>query len=144
MLVRVADYLRDAEQAGQFFGRALGVAAGDHNFCMGIFAVHPADSGAGVLIGRGGDRASVQDYDPGFGECPGALQSLILELTLDGGAISLGRTAPKILYVKTRHHTIVAAYFGPSSKSETIGAMMQAAKEVVADPLQHRRVLDAV
>ena len=63
MFMRVPDDLRDARQGGQLFGRALGIAAGDHDLCAGIFAVDSADGGAGVLIGGGGDRAGVQDDD---------------------------------------------------------------------------------
>ena len=144
MFMRIADHLRDAGQGGQFFGRALSVAAGYHNFCMGIFAVHTSDGCAGILIGGCRDCASVQDYDPGFGESASALQSLILELALEGGAVGLGRPAPKILYVKTRHHTIVAAHLGPSSRSGTNRAMVLGIKEVNAGPLQHRRGSDSI
>ncbi len=67
-----------------------------------------ADGGAGVLIGCGGDRASVEDYDScvvGFG---GAFQALLLELAFNRGAICLGCAAAKIFHVESRHAFILA------------------------------------
>ena len=140
MFMRVADDLRDAGQGGKFFGRPLGVATGHHDLCPGIFAVDPANGGAGVLIGGGGDRAGVQDDDFGVAQPASTLQSQILELAFDGRAVGLGRPAPKILYVKTCHHTIVAAHSGPSRTSGTNRAIVLAVKEVNIVPSQHTRV----
>lgn len=128
MFMRVPDDLRDARQGGQLFGRALGIAAGDHDLCAGIFAVDSADGGAGVLIGGGGDRAGVQDDDFGVAQHAGALHSQILELAFDGRAVGLSRPAPKILYVKTCHHTILAAHSGPSRTSGTNRVMVLAVR----------------
>ena len=110
--MRVSDYLRDAGDGGQFFRGALGVTAGYYNFCPGVFAVDTADGGAGVLVGRGGYGTGVEDDDLGVTCSIRALEALIFKLAFDGGAVRLSCAAPKILYVKTRHHTIVAAHLG--------------------------------
>lgn len=117
MFVRVADDLGYAWDSGQFFGGALRVTARHYDLSLRIFAVNAADGGTGVLVGRSCNGTGVEDDDLGAGCCVGALEALILELALNRGAVGLGRAAPKILYVKTRHHTIVAAYSGPSSTS---------------------------
>lgn len=113
VLVGVADDLRHAGQRGEFFGRALCVATGDHDAGLGIFAVYPANGSAGVLVGGSGYGAGIQHDNLSFRQLGGAIESSLLELTLDGGAIGLGRATTKILYVKTRHDTIVAAQPGP-------------------------------
>ena len=51
-LVRVATTHSTPGMDGQFFGRALGVAAGDQDARRGILAMHPADGLAHVVVGR--------------------------------------------------------------------------------------------
>jgi CheY-like chemotaxis protein len=109
VLVRVADDLRHTGQGGEFFRRALRVAAGHDDAGLRILPVYPADGGAGILIGRGRDRAGVQHDNFGFPQFGGAIESPLLELPLNGSAVGLGRATTKILYVKTCHDTIVAA-----------------------------------
>ena len=78
------------------------------------------DGGAGVLVGRGGYCASVENHDFRVNCGDGAFKALILKLAFDRGAVGLGGAAPKILYVKTRHHTIVAAHLGIRGHLERI------------------------
>jgi hypothetical protein len=117
VFMRVADDLRHAGQGGEFLGRALRVATGHDDAGLRILSVYPTDGSASILIGRGRDRAGVQHDNFSFCQLGGAIESSLLELPLDGGAVGLGRATTKILYVKTCHDTIVAA----QSDSEEIG-----------------------
>jgi hypothetical protein len=74
--------------------------------------MHAAYRGTRILIGRCRHRASIKNYDFRAACVVRAFESAILELALKGGAIGLGGTAPKILYVKSRHSTIVATFDG--------------------------------
>ena len=60
MLVRVADHSRDAGERADFFRSALRVTSRDDNSCQRILPLHAADGGAGVLICRSSDGASIQ------------------------------------------------------------------------------------
>ncbi len=115
MFVGIPDNLSDAGECSQFFGSALRIATGDDDAGQGILPVNPANGRACILIGGGRDRASIQNNDFRIKRSRSALQSAFLELPLDGGTIGLGRAATKILYVKTRHRTIVAAQAGPKA-----------------------------
>ena len=68
-----------------------------------------AYSGSRVPVGRSSDGAGVQYNDFSVTRAGGALESLLLELALDRRSVRLGCAAAKILYVKSRHDTIVAA-----------------------------------
>ena len=68
MFMRVADDLADAGQSGDFFRRALRVAAGDHDLGFGVLAMNAADGGAGVLIGGGGHGAGVKNNKSRFAQ----------------------------------------------------------------------------
>ena len=111
MLVRVADYLCDAGKGGEFLRGSLGVATGNHDAGLGIFAADAADEGTGVLIGGCCHGAGIEDDQFGLVERRGAFQAALFELALNRGTIGLGRAATKILYVVTCHRTIVAALF---------------------------------
>lgn len=80
MLVRVADNNAYAGQSGDFFRGALGIASGDHDACIGILPVHPANCGAGILICRSRHGAGVQNDDRGVRGTRSANQSLLYEL----------------------------------------------------------------
>ena len=73
VLVRVADHRTYAREGGDFFRGALRVAAGDDDLAAGVVAMNAADGGAGVLVGRGGYGAGVEDNDSGLGRVGGAL-----------------------------------------------------------------------
>jgi hypothetical protein len=105
--VRVADYPAYARERGNLFGGALRVTAGDYDLAGGILPVNTADGGARVLVGRGGHRAGIQDYDFGLRGTLGPLQAALAELALDGGSVSLGGAAAKILYVEGSHDPMV-------------------------------------
>jgi hypothetical protein len=87
---------------------------------LGIFAVYPADGSAGVLVGGSGYGAGIQHDNLSFRQLGGAIESSLLELPFDGGSVSLGRATTKILYVKTRHDTIVAAQADPEDQERIL------------------------
>jgi len=89
----------------------LRVTTCNHDLRQRVFAVDTADGSAGVLVGGGGNRASIQDDNLRFASGGGPPQATFFELPLDRSAIRLGGTTPKILYVIGRHRTIVAALF---------------------------------
>ena len=107
MLVRIADDLGDAADGGDFFGGALGVASGDDDLGVGILAVDAADGGTGIVIGGGGDGAGIEYNEFGFTRSGGGIESLLLELALDRGAVGLGGAASEILDVESCHGTSV-------------------------------------
>jgi len=107
MFVRIADDLGDAGDGGDFFGSALGVASRDDDLGVGILAVDAADGGAGIVIGGGGDGAGVEHDEFGAGDGGSAVESLLLELALDRGAVGLGGAASEILDVESSHGTSV-------------------------------------
>jgi hypothetical protein len=74
--------------------------------------MNAADGGTRVLVGGGSDSAGVQDYDLGVGERRGSFEASVLELALNGGPVGLRRAAAKITYIKSYHHTILAARRG--------------------------------
>lgn len=88
-----------AGQSGDFFRGALRVAAGDHDPCVGIFAMNAADGGAGVLISGSGYGAGVENNESGFRGLVGPLQAAFAELAFDGGAVGLGGSAAEIRHV---------------------------------------------
>ncbi len=107
MFVRVPDDQADARQRRQLFRGALGVATGDQNSGVGIFAMKAADGCARVLIGRRSDGAGIQDDDFRFYGDGGTLQATAEQLAFDGSAIGLGRATPKVLDMISRHGAII-------------------------------------
>ncbi len=61
--VRVANHQGHAGECGNFFGGALGVAAGDDDSRGGAAGVEFADGVTSLGIGGRGDRAGVEDDD---------------------------------------------------------------------------------
>jgi len=53
-------------ESGHFLRRTLGVAAGNHNPCIRVFAMDAADGGAGILIGGGSDGTGVEHNNVSF------------------------------------------------------------------------------
>src|ERR1700756_234431 len=115
MLVGVADDVRDAGKAGQLFRGTLRVAPRDHDPGLRVFPMNTADCGAGVLVGGGSDGTSVEDYDFSSARRGSALQSVLLELALDSGSVSLGGAAAKVLYVESRHGYYSSSVSGPTT-----------------------------
>ena len=62
-----------------------------------------ADSGAGVMIGRGGNGASVEHHQFRLGGCRRARQALFQEIALHGGAVGLGGPASEVFYKEGTH-----------------------------------------
>ena len=69
--------------------------------------MYATDGGANVLIGRGGDRAGVQDDDFGFARRACTRQPAIEQLPLDGRPVRLGRTASEVLHEIRCHIDII-------------------------------------
>jgi hypothetical protein len=63
VFVRVANDKVHSRQGRDLFRGPLCVTPRDHDPGIRILAADSADSGAGVLIGAGGHRAGVEDYD---------------------------------------------------------------------------------
>ena len=101
--VGIANDEGDARKGGDFFGGALGVAAGDENFCGGILRVDFADGVASLCVCGGGDGAGVDDDEFGVlrRRCSGA--AAVEELALDGGAVGLCGAAAELFDVERRH-----------------------------------------
>ena len=106
-LVRVAHHPLHAGQRGNLFRRALRVAAGDQNAGGGVLAMDAPHGMAHVLIGRGGNRAGIQDnkvrFDPraGLHHAPGG------KLVFQRGPVCLRGTAPEVLYEEFPHLAII-------------------------------------
>src|SRR5579864_1608181 len=111
MFMGVADDLRDTGESGDLVRRTLRITSCNDDLCLRVFAMGPADGGPGVLVRHGGNGTSIQDDNVRIPTGGGALQTAFFELSLDCGAICLSGATPKILYVISRHHTIVAALF---------------------------------
>ena len=105
--MRVADDQADAGEFCDLFGGALRVASGDDDAGVGVLALHAADGGAGVLIGRSGDGAGVEDDDGGVCGFVGARESLLFELTFEGRAIGLRGAAAEVFDVISGHMLMV-------------------------------------
>jgi hypothetical protein len=71
--VRVADHGTHAWEGGDFLRGTLGVAAGDYDPGVGIFAMNAANGGAGVLVGSGRYSAGVKNNDLRLSRLAGAL-----------------------------------------------------------------------
>lgn len=99
----VAYDVSDAGESGEFFGRTLGVAAGDDDFCSGILSVEFADGVAGLGVGGGRDGTSIEHDDfGGMGVWAGRVAE-VNELAFEGGAVGLRGPAPELLNVEGGH-----------------------------------------
>src|SRR5262245_12900508 len=98
--MRIADYPGNAGQGSYFGGSTLGVAAGDEDPGVGVFAMSTANGGSRILIGGRRHRAGVQHHKISLGCRCGVLQAFLLELAFDCGAVSLRSTTTKALQKK--------------------------------------------
>lgn len=125
-LVAVANHCGNAFKFGNFFGRALCIAAGDDDPCRGIQTVHASNIGAGLAVGLGGHAAGVYDHHVSF--------RMVLHAMLPGGAqpfahrlaIGASGAATEVLDVKAGHDFSLAC-----SKQQT--ADSQKTKKLKAD-----------
>ena len=90
-------------EGGDFFGGALGVAAGDYDLAGRVFAMDAADGGASVLIGCAGDGAGIENDEFGLFRRRCAMQSAIAELAFQGRAVGLSGAATEVFNVETGH-----------------------------------------
>ena len=102
-LVRVADYERDAGESGDFFRGALGVAAGDDDFCIWIGGMEFADSVAGLRVGGSGNGAAVDNDEIGGRGGMRQGTAAVEQLAFDRGPIGLGGAASELFDVKGGH-----------------------------------------
>jgi len=113
-LVGIADDPGNARECGEFFGSALGVAAGDDKAGGGILAVNLANGVASLSVGGSGYGAGVEDYDGGRCWIGGGAATTIEELAFDSGAVGLGGAAAELLDVEGRHFHSRCEFIGLS------------------------------
>ena len=101
--VGVADDIGNAGESGNFFGRALSIAARDKNASGGIGSVDFADGVASLSVSGGGDGAGVQNDDVGCGRIGSENAALFAELPLNGRAVGLSGAASELLDKKGAH-----------------------------------------
>ena len=87
-----------AGQSGDFLGRALRVAAGDHDARVGLRAMDAADGLAKLVVGGRGDGAGVQDDEVGVGNFVGCAEAARGETGFERGSIGLRSAASERLY----------------------------------------------
>ena len=109
--VRVPDNEGDTGESGDFFGSALGVAAGDEDARGRIGRVDFADGVAGLDIGGGSDCACVDNHDVGRGSIWSGSAALFAELALNCRAISLGGPATELFDVKGAHRKSAPEFY---------------------------------
>jgi hypothetical protein len=102
--VGIADDPGDAWEGGEFFGSALGVAAGDDEAGRGILGVKLANRVACLSVGGSGYRARVENNDGGRCWIGRGSAATIEELAFDSGAIGLRGAAAELLDVEARHN----------------------------------------
>ena len=108
VLVRVANYMRNAGERRNFGGGALSITARHNDFAVGILPADAPNRRPRVLFCRGSHRASVQDnvLCPSRRLCPE--QSQLPKLPFNCGAVRLSSPAAEIFYVKAGHASILA------------------------------------
>jgi hypothetical protein len=101
--VGIADYEGDAGKGGDFFGGALGVAAGNKDAGCGIGGVQFANGVASLGVCGGGNGAGVEDHDIGGGGIGSDGVALIAQLALDGGTVGLRGATAELLDKEGAH-----------------------------------------
>ncbi len=99
----ITDDKGDSRENREFFGGALGVAAGDDDARGGIGGVKFADGVTRLGVRGSGDGTRVQNDDVGRMGVAGEMAALFAQLALDGGSIGLRRAAAKLFDVKRGH-----------------------------------------
>src|SRR5215472_2862613 len=103
MLVRISDYPAYTGQGSDLARGALSVAASNQYFGIGIFPMHTADIGPGVLIGCSRYRTRVDDNQVRFTGGRGAAPPFLLKREFQNGTVSLRGTTSKAVQKKLRH-----------------------------------------
>ena len=109
VLVRVSDDQRDALDAGELGRSALRIAAGDHDAGLWIGAMNASNRRARILIGAGGDGASIQYNDFGFCRSRGSHKPNFAELSFNRSAVCLSGATAEVFHIKTAHGSIIWA-----------------------------------
>ncbi len=84
--------------------------------------MHAAHGCARILIRGRGYRAGIENDNFCVGRFCSAFQPALLELAFERGSVSLSGPATKILYVESRHSTIVATFEGKMSRGPPLEA----------------------
>lgn len=87
-------------EGGEFFRRALCIAASDNDFCGRILRVDFADGVASLGVGGRRHRAGVDNDDRGGGGIRGESESAIEQLAFDRRSIGLGGATAELLNVE--------------------------------------------
>jgi len=94
--------MRNAGKSGDFTGRTLGIASSYNDFAVRVLPANAPNSSPGVLFGRRGYRAGVQNDVLGPARGVGALQPLVPELPFNRRPVCLSGPATEILDKKAR------------------------------------------
>ena len=89
-------------------GSALGIATGNQDLAVWIFAMDASNGGPSVMIRRGGHGTGIEDYNIGQVGIPGTAKPAIFELSLDRRSVGLRRATAEVLYIKAGHKSIIA------------------------------------
>src|ERR1700722_18767452 len=84
------------------------IASRNDDSCPGILSLYPANRGAGILIRRSRNRAGIHHDHGGLRRTASANHAALLELAFERGTIRLRGTATEVLYVVSRHVSMVA------------------------------------
>src|SRR5579864_4604014 len=109
--MRVSNHETHAWESGDFLGRALRVAAGDHDACVGLRAVDATNGLAKLVVGSGGDGASIEDDQVGVGKFVGRVKSARSKPGFERGSVGLRSAASERLYEVTRQAPILTWLF---------------------------------
>ncbi len=101
--VGIAHHPFDAGQRGQLIGRALGIAAGDENARLRIFAMDAAHGLAHVFVGERSDGAGVQNDEVGGAAIGSGFEAAGDELGFEGRAIGLVGATTEVLDEEAGH-----------------------------------------
>jgi hypothetical protein len=69
--------------------------------------MNAADGGTGVLVGRGGHGAGVENYKPRLCRFVGTFQAALPQLAFDGSTVRLRGPAAEIHHVESCHLSIL-------------------------------------
>src|SRR5579884_4363493 len=102
--MRIAHHPGNSGKSGNLLWSALCVAAGDHDFGIGIFTMNAANGGTGILVRRGGHSAGIEHNNPGFFSTTCRCKTLCRKLAFQSGPVSLCGAASKVLNKKSWHN----------------------------------------
>ena len=99
----MADDRGNSGQGGEHLGISLGGTAGDHDACIGIFALNPSDGFSDVCVRAMGDGAGVENHDVGVVDRRSACELMSIECFGEACRVGLiHATAERVKDVATR------------------------------------------